>query len=108
MRLSILLMFLAACGGDGAGTSTPTGSCDTRAQNSVCIEYSGTQSVVDVYKNNCAPGTWSTSPCPTMGRVGGCALSDAGLKLSYTQHMYSPAFSATAAMQACASGTFVP
>lgn len=106
---SVFSVFLAACGGDGSGDPTmPNGSCDTRTQNSVCIDYSGPQAVVDTYKNNCAPGTWSTAPCPTSGRVGGCRLSDAGLKLTYTQQMYGPVFSAATAMQTCVGGTFVP
>ncbi|MBL9003978.1 MAG: hypothetical protein JNJ46_07010 [Myxococcales bacterium] len=110
MRLPIVLLFLVACGGDGGSgdPAMPNGSCDTRMQNSVCIEYSGPQSVVDVYKNNCAPGTWSTGACPTTNRVGGCRLSDAGLKLTYTQQLYSPAFSTSTAMQGCVGGMFVP
>ena len=108
MRLAMVLVFLAACGGDGGGSADIAGSCDTRAQNSVCIEYSGPASVVDAYKNNCAPGTWSTAACPTMNRVGGCKLSSAGLQLSYTQQMYGPTFTSAAAMQACSGGTFVP
>jgi hypothetical protein len=110
MRLALFFSLLLACGGDGGSgdPATPGGSCDTRMQNSTCIEYSGPQSVVDVYKNSCAPGTWLTGACPTAGRVGGCRLSDASLKLTYTQNLYGPGFSAAAAMQACASGTFVP
>ena len=97
------LLLLAGCGAD-----TARGGCDTQSDNGVCIEYEGARDVVDVYKTNCAPGTWSDSGCPTTGRVGGCRLKDAALKLTYVQWGYSPTFDKAMLMQSCAGGTFVP
>ena len=106
MRLLLLVLFAAACGGSSPTDSS--GSCDTRSLNGVCIEYSGPKEVVDTYKNNCAPGTWLTATCPTANRVGGCKMTDTVLALTYTQQAYSPNFSSSSVMGTCIKGTFVP
>ena len=107
MRIVTTLLLLFAACGDSAQTTT-SGACDTRTVNSVCIEYAGPRSVVDTYKNSCAPGTWSDATCPTASRVGGCKMTDAGLMLTYTQQYYGSTFTSSSAMGACTKGTFVP
>lgn len=97
------LLFATAC-----GDPTTSGSCDTRTQNSTCIEYSGPKTVVDTYKNNCAPGTWSDGACPTASRVGGCKTTEASLSLTYTYQYFGPTFTTASAMAACTKGAFVP
>jgi hypothetical protein len=100
MKVLAFIPFLIACGG---GTSS--GSCDTQSVNQACLDYSASPDVLDVYKNNCAPGTWSTNPCTSTNRVGGCRAVQNGI--SVTTWFYGAPNTPQSVMAACGSATFV-
>ena len=102
MKMLALLSLLSAC-----SAGTVDGSCDTQSQNGTCLEYMGGSDVVNTYKTNCAPGTWTDGPCTSTNRVGGCRTVDNSLELTFTTWFYFPNTS-SAVMQSCGSTTFVP
>src|SRR4051812_9639190 len=97
--LGALLLF--GCGGD------VTGSCETRALNGVCQDYTGPADVVAEYKAVCTNGTWKDGPCDRAGSVGGCMTDDAGLQLTMIDWEFTPATTESVKQQCQAPSVFV-
>jgi hypothetical protein len=99
-------LLLLACG--SGTTSGVDGSCDTRAANGVCTDYTGPANVIAEYKTTgCSPGTWSAGACDRTGVVGGCQQTDASTGLTYTQWEYAPVTTAVVMATCTAPAMFV-
>jgi hypothetical protein len=96
LRLSAIgfcLLIAAACGkkddaaavtsttGAQAAAAVPNSTCDSRAENGKCGEYTSSENA-EANKMACGmfKGTWSTTPCPKDQAFASCTMDD---KINY-------------------------
>jgi hypothetical protein len=95
MRRSLIGLVVVLCA-VGCGSS-PSGSCDKRATDSTCTDWSGDASLDNV-KTQCG-SEWHDGSCTHLGAVAGCKHGVNGL--TATEWFYPPMYTAALAMQGC-------
>jgi len=94
-----------AAGATSCSSTTPQGSC-TVAAAQMCEEFAGYPSVaIALASCPASVGVWSTSPCATAGRVGGCRTAMPGLNACLTNWYYTGSSTGPAG---CAGGWLTP
>jgi hypothetical protein len=119
---NVVVTCVASGGGVcGGGSITTQASCDyrsacsARGQDCACVDYAQASALtLDAMKTSCTTpdqsglvGVWSTSPCPTAGRVGTC-IFDAGNNLDVNRYYTAAAAAGDGSWCPASGGCWIP